>query len=259
MSVIIFFLRLFSDCYVIFTYINTFICEIIASKEIVFTAVGNVTNSCDVHAVEDVSFVAGSNVTNGGKVTATENVSFTAQEGYIINKGGVSGEEVAFTAASNIVNEAGITAGKVVNFVAGNSLTNGGSITAKTGNIPERDMFNTFNMGVGMSIVVAPEDVDKFMAEAKKEIELLSGEYSLVTAYLNDTEEDCRQLGAMDEETGFANLYMGILVRKAELVESIVDGLQESDQVPNDVKAQVKANEKAFRESAFKVFDAKPE
>lgn len=28
----------------------------------------------------------------------------------------------------------------------------------KTGNIPERDMFNTYNMGVGMSIVVAPED-----------------------------------------------------------------------------------------------------
>ncbi len=34
-------------------------------------------------------------------------------------------------------------------------------LIAKTGNISERDMFNTFNMGVGMSIVVAPEDVDK--------------------------------------------------------------------------------------------------
>lgn len=31
----------------------------------------------------------------------------------------------------------------------------------KTGNISERDMFNTFNMGVGMSIVVSPEDKDK--------------------------------------------------------------------------------------------------
>ncbi|MBR2927329.1 MAG: phosphoribosylformylglycinamidine cyclo-ligase [Clostridia bacterium] len=31
----------------------------------------------------------------------------------------------------------------------------------KTGNIPERDMYNTFNMGVGMSIVVAKEDADK--------------------------------------------------------------------------------------------------
>ncbi len=31
----------------------------------------------------------------------------------------------------------------------------------KTGNIPERDMFNTYNMGVGMSIVVAKEQADK--------------------------------------------------------------------------------------------------
>ncbi len=30
----------------------------------------------------------------------------------------------------------------------------------KVGNIPERDMFNTFNMGVGMSVVVSPADVD---------------------------------------------------------------------------------------------------
>ncbi len=34
-------------------------------------------------------------------------------------------------------------------------------LIAKTGNISERDMFNTFNMGVGMSIVVPKEDVDK--------------------------------------------------------------------------------------------------
>ena len=31
----------------------------------------------------------------------------------------------------------------------------------KTGNIPERDMFNTYNMGVGMSVVVAKEDAEK--------------------------------------------------------------------------------------------------
>ena len=31
---------------------------------------------------------------------------------------------------------------------------------AKVGNVPERDMYNTFNMGVGMSIVVDPKDVD---------------------------------------------------------------------------------------------------
>lgn len=34
-------------------------------------------------------------------------------------------------------------------------------LLAKTGNIPERDMFNTYNMGVGMSVVVAIEDADK--------------------------------------------------------------------------------------------------
>ena len=34
-------------------------------------------------------------------------------------------------------------------------------LIAKTGNIPERDMFNTFNMGVGMSIVVPKEQADK--------------------------------------------------------------------------------------------------
>lgn len=33
-------------------------------------------------------------------------------------------------------------------------------LIAKTGNISERDMFNTFNMGVGMSIVVEKEDAD---------------------------------------------------------------------------------------------------
>ena len=40
-------------------------------------------------------------------------------------------------------------------------------LIAKTGNIPERDMFNTFNMGVGMSIVVAAEDADKALEVLK--------------------------------------------------------------------------------------------
>ena len=34
-------------------------------------------------------------------------------------------------------------------------------VIAKTGNIPERDMFNTYNMGVGMSVVVKADEVDK--------------------------------------------------------------------------------------------------
>lgn len=33
-------------------------------------------------------------------------------------------------------------------------------LIAKTGNIPQRDMFNTFNMGVGMSVVVPADQVD---------------------------------------------------------------------------------------------------
>ena len=32
---------------------------------------------------------------------------------------------------------------------------------AEAGNIPERDMFNTFNMGVGMCLTVSPEDADR--------------------------------------------------------------------------------------------------
>ncbi len=35
------------------------------------------------------------------------------------------------------------------------------NLLQKTGNIPERDMYNTYNMGVGMSVVVAKEDAEK--------------------------------------------------------------------------------------------------
>ena len=42
-------------------------------------------------------------------------------------------------------------------------------LIAKTGNITERDMFNTFNMGVGMSIVVAKADVDKALKILKEQ------------------------------------------------------------------------------------------
>ena len=34
-------------------------------------------------------------------------------------------------------------------------------LIASTGNVPERDMYNTYNMGVGMSIVVPSDEVDK--------------------------------------------------------------------------------------------------
>ena len=35
------------------------------------------------------------------------------------------------------------------------------NLIQEVGGISERDMFNTYNMGVGMSIVVSPEDVEK--------------------------------------------------------------------------------------------------
>lgn len=35
------------------------------------------------------------------------------------------------------------------------------NLIQKTGNIPERDMFNTFNMGVGMSVVVSTDDAQE--------------------------------------------------------------------------------------------------
>ncbi len=38
------------------------------------------------------------------------------------------------------------------------------NLLQKTGNVDERDMFNTFNMGIGMSMVVAKEDADVAMA-----------------------------------------------------------------------------------------------
>ena len=60
-------------------------------------------------------------------------------------------------------------------------------LIAKTGNIPERDMFNTFNMGVGMTVVVDKADADKAV-EAIKEAgddayilgELIAGDYGVV-------------------------------------------------------------------------------
>jgi len=42
-------------------------------------------------------------------------------------------------------------------------------LIAKTGDIPERDMFNTFNMGIGMSVVVDKNDVDKTLAVLREQ------------------------------------------------------------------------------------------
>ena len=57
-------------------------------------------------------------------------------------------------------------------------------VIAKTGNIPERDMFNTFNMGVGMTFVVDPADVDKAIAAVKA-----AGEEAYVLGTLVESDE----------------------------------------------------------------------
>ena len=41
-------------------------------------------------------------------------------------------------------------------------------LLAKVGNVPERDMFNTYNMGVGMSVVVSQKDADRALEILKK-------------------------------------------------------------------------------------------
>ena len=42
-------------------------------------------------------------------------------------------------------------------------------LLAKKGNIEEKMMYNTFNMGLGMVLAVAPEDVDKTMEAIRKD------------------------------------------------------------------------------------------
>ena len=58
-------------------------------------------------------------------------------------------------------------------------------LIAKTGNVSERDMFNTYNMGVGMSIVVPAEQVEK-------SIEILKsfGEDAYVIGKIVESEEE---------------------------------------------------------------------
>ena len=57
-------------------------------------------------------------------------------------------------------------------------------LIAKTGNIPERDMFNTFNMGVGMSIVVDKNDADKTLEILKE-----NGENAYIIGEIIESDE----------------------------------------------------------------------
>ena len=57
-------------------------------------------------------------------------------------------------------------------------------LIAKEGNISERDMFNTFNMGVGMSVVVSKNDADKAL-----EILRANGEDAYIIGEIIKSEE----------------------------------------------------------------------
>ena len=57
-------------------------------------------------------------------------------------------------------------------------------VIAKEGNIPERDMFNTYNMGVGMSIVVPAAEVEKAL-----EILRANGETAYVIGEIIESDE----------------------------------------------------------------------
>ena len=57
-------------------------------------------------------------------------------------------------------------------------------LIAKTGNIPERDMFNTYNMGVGMSVVVPAAQADQAL-----EILKANGEDAYIIGEIVESEE----------------------------------------------------------------------
>ena len=57
-------------------------------------------------------------------------------------------------------------------------------VIAKEGNIPERDMFNTYNMGVGMSIVVPAAQVEKAL-----EILAANGETAYIIGEIVESDE----------------------------------------------------------------------
>lgn len=58
------------------------------------------------------------------------------------------------------------------------------NLIAETGNIPERDMFNTFNMGVGMTVAVDKNDADKAVDILK-----IAGAEAYILGELVDSDE----------------------------------------------------------------------
>ena len=60
-------------------------------------------------------------------------------------------------------------------------------LIAKTGNISERDMFNTFNMGVGMSVVVPADQAEEALAILKD-----NGEDAYVIGEIAEAEDEAK-------------------------------------------------------------------
>ena len=58
------------------------------------------------------------------------------------------------------------------------------SLLARTGGIEEQMMYNTYNMGLGMVVAVAPEDVDKTVAAIKE-----AGEQPYVVGHIEAGEK----------------------------------------------------------------------
>jgi hypothetical protein len=76
----------------------------------------------------------------------------------------------------------------------------------------------------------------------------------VINQMLDDTMVDCQELGEVDD-AGYAMLYMGIQIRKSDIVEGLVNGMQKSEGLSQEEKSLVRQNESALRESTFKEFD----
>ncbi len=75
-------------------------------------------------------------------------------------------------------------------------------LIAERGNIPERDMFNTFNMGVGMTVIVAKEDADKTLEVLKA-----GGEDAYIFGSVVKSEEGVELCKDKDCRPGFGRRY----------------------------------------------------
>lgn len=71
----------------------------------------------------------------------------------------------------------------------------------------------------------------------------------IVDQMINETREYCRKERPSIYEEGKIILYMGIRVKKNDIVNEVVEGIQ------NDAEAKTRFNEQKFREAAFKVFN----